>query len=754
MRLGILLLLLMIVTYPFLARTPPTGPSGPGEGAAGMGAAGENDSGGMTDTDHSGNAEPEAAARAAETQGAALAPGEVPAEESPRAPAPDETDAAEEAAVAAAASLRETAPASEESDPTALFSLVKGLFPVPTSILSLGNDSVWLVSINEVVEITVESPLKVRRRLDGKLFDSMFDSDLAAITAAAPGPGGHVWVGTKDGELLRYSNYDWKIILERKKFINGKIRAIGVLGDEVFIGGKGLWKLNRTTGKVTRYPGFAETRVQVLNATKDNRLFLGASSGVWSYTDRGWTEFWKLSGADKIVRAIHWNPQRGMLVGTDDGLVAISPAGVVTERALPGTVVTSISEDPEGNAWIGTQKDGIKLWKGRTQWFQANDRDGFPGVNVEHIHADERGLLWISIVGRGFFYSNASRVLEWISQFPDRSRAQPSTGPAVFSSACKAAEQELGGRPVSGDIARDRVDGVDMVFFDGRRVCPEGAAYRKGDGVIAIADGWTITLHSRGSRTEIAFPKEYDADQLRHIFLDSKQRVWVASAGQGLAMTDGTSWNMFTDKQEVYRNPVNAIIEDEGGVIWIATAPVFDPQSRTYRQPNLHRYDASGQWIHYSPLDGLISWSSTAAALMKDGRIAIGSPMGLSIISSKGVSVFGEREGLPEKYIQSIGRDPSGDLWMSHLYYGDGITWFDGVSFHRVTSADGLFSSRISHVAHDASNRVWILASNGQTGVYPRSFFEARAKPAAGSSKPATPSRERRLPDANAETGF
>lgn len=61
-----------------------------------------------------------------------------------------------------------------------------------------------------------------------------------------------------------------------------------------------------------------------------------------------------------------------------------------------------------------------------------------------------------------------------------------------------------------------------------------------------------------------------------------------------------------------------------------------------------------------------------------------------------------------------------------HTFFGNGVTWFDGVFFHNVNSREGLFADRIEATAHDAKERVWLVADDGRAAVYPADFFAAR----------------------------
>lgn len=612
---------------------------------------------------------------------------------------------------------------------------VAGLFPAPIALIAPNKkQDVWAITINEVVEFRDGDPTRGARKLDNASYDELFSSDMPVLTAAADTVGGSFYFGTRNGQLLQYSDYDWKVIVDANRYIEGRIRALASLGDNLFIGGKGVWKWNKPTGKLTRYPGFKEAKISVFHVSRDNRLFLATEKAVWSFTDRGWTEFWRFGGTDRSVRSMYWQPNVGLYVGTEDGIALVSPAGVVVERSLPGSIVTALAPGANDTIWAGTQQHGLKLFDGK-QWFQASDAEGLPANNVQSLLVDHAGMLWMGLVGKGFFVGPETKIAAWLGEHPDTSRVVSASDPKLYPTACKASETELKNRKVSGGIAVEEIDGTQITFVDGRPICPSRTiGFRRDDGTVVLLNGWSVLFHSNSGRTELEIPKEaYDASDVQAVFLDSKQRLWLGSTGHGLAMHDGTNWNFFTDVPELLNNPVSSIIEDKNGTIWVGTVPPFNKETQSYGQPNLHKFDGT-QWQHYSPHDNLGQWNVAGllvlneGSILKDGGVVVGNRAGISFVNNKGIVNLGLKEGFERQTVSSLTKDANGNIWMAHLFFGPGITWFDGISFHPITKDDGIFSDQIRHIGVDHLNRIWLIGADGEVGIYPRAMFEVRAK--------------------------
>jgi ligand-binding sensor domain-containing protein/serine phosphatase RsbU (regulator of sigma subunit) len=71
---------------------------------------------------------------------------------------------------------------------------------------------------------------------------------------------------------------------------------------------------------------------------------------------------------------------------------------------------------------------------------------------------------------------------------------------------------------------------------------------------------------------------------------------------------------------------------------------------------------------------------------------------------------FGVREGLLHSLVTGITQDKRGDIWMST---GGGLCRFDGVEFKYITTKDGLNFTRLTCVATDEDDNIWVGSSQG-----------------------------------------
>lgn len=71
---------------------------------------------------------------------------------------------------------------------------------------------------------------------------------------------------------------------------------------------------------------------------------------------------------------------------------------------------------------------------------------------------------------------------------------------------------------------------------------------------------------------------------------------------------------------------------------------------------------------------------------------------------------FGVREGLLHSLVTGIAQDKRGDIWMST---GGGLCRFNGVEYSYITTKDGLNFTRLTCVAADDDDNIWVGSSKG-----------------------------------------
>lgn len=194
---------------------------------------------------------------------------------------------------------------------------------------------------------------------------------------------GNIWIGTRGGGInkfnLKYKSFEHlkSSPFNSTSISNNNIRSIyedksGTLWIGTSEGG-----LNRIDGKtknVTRY--FASG----LNSISNNRvtaIYPGKNGELWITTEAGLNKFNPTTGLFKFYKHDSKNP---MSISHDQ--------------------LVSITEDKEGNLWVGSYGGGVNILSSTTGGFlnlknDPTNSNSISGNEVLSLLADKRGLIWI-----------------------------------------------------------------------------------------------------------------------------------------------------------------------------------------------------------------------------------------------------------------------------------------------------------------------------------------------------------------------
>jgi streptogramin lyase len=499
--------------------------------------------------------------------------------------------------------------------------------------------------------------------------------------------------------------------------------------------------------------------------------FLAGGPELWAL-DRpegaAWKPIWRGSGSsEEWVTSLGSAPDGRILVGTRNGFFVLNRKGGVLAHHLPGEWVTAVAPRPGGRYWASTWQAGLFFIEG-PKAHRFGYAEGLPQDAVADMVLDAEGHLWFLCGGLQVArVEDAERAIRRPPS-PRKMKGQ------VFENACAAAEALLGGKRASGQVVVETVEARTVVFLNGRQACPDRhqgtdagfVAFRRSDGAMAVMmyngyrfsndcpppcppdqaremqkrwAGYLLLPVEKGTglrRVDLPAPDPVPAETPGADFLlDSKGRLWVGTRGDGLYRYDGSGWRRFAEEARLYpRNLIWQMAEDAEGSIWAASNPQFIKE-KGYENPNLHRW-RDGIWKHWSPNDGLGYWTAECVLPMKSGAVAVGTNGGLSILDERGLRTYKREEMTASHFVESLSEDAKGRLWITHLYWGNGATLFDGVQFNTLDSRDGLFADRLRASAHDGEGRVWLVADDGRVGVYDPALFEPVAEPVPAEKEP------------------
>ena len=589
--------------------------------------------------------------------------------------------------------------------------------------------AVWVTSKNEVVRYLSSATEDAQKLLNADAYQKSFGRRMDALSTIHVSAADEAWVGTWYGGVLHYRDGDWVALSDRGTGPGDRITAILDLADVVYVGGRGLWAWSPSLAALRPVDGFPGDEVTVLARSAAAELLVGTRDGVLVRRAGRWQRLWDAGRDDVEVSAIFVTATGEILVATHDGYVVLDQLGQPLYRELAGRWVTDFAESRNGELWVGTRQEGIHL-RVDGAWWRLGHAQGLADDGLSALMVDGRGRLWMGIYGDGLSVAGIGALRTFAT------RQQVASTPdsvETFVDVCEAAATRLGAVAESGGVAVDTIDGRLTVFFNGHQVCPGGVGYRRdAETLVTVADS-AVKYRVAGEQRLLPLPARAVAAVPTASFVDSLGRLWLGFRRRGLFVYDDGRWYAFGEQAELADNPVKAIGEDASGAIWLATSPRFDYASGEYTHAGLHRYDTQG-WRHFRPVagdvhlahgktrQGLSAAPSNALRILADGRIAVATNGGLSIYDDGVFKTYSSATvaGLESNFIADVVEDYQGDLWLTHAFWGHGVTRKDGLAFHNRNARDGLFHDHISRLAFDANGNVWMQSSYGKTAIYPR----------------------------------
>lgn len=249
--------------------------------------------------------------------------------------------------------------------------------------------SVWVGTSAGALEIGLET-LEAKQVFTRK--EGLANEYIFAIGVA---PGGEVWFGTNGGGTSRWKDGDWKTFFPMHGLADYWVYAYDFDDqDRVWIGtwdGANLY--DPKTGEwITYHDELVNIWVYGLDIDDQGRVWFGTEGGVSMYDDgewRSWTSDDGLGAANRMGLPASENNGLGTRERHD---LSVYVEG--QESYNPNYVFTAKVDDTGRGIWFGTWGAGASLFDGEATWTSFTKRDGLPGNIVYSIAQGPDGLVW------------------------------------------------------------------------------------------------------------------------------------------------------------------------------------------------------------------------------------------------------------------------------------------------------------------------------------------------------------------------
>jgi signal transduction histidine kinase/ligand-binding sensor domain-containing protein len=227
---------------------------------------------------------------------------------------------------------------------------------------------------------------------------------------------------------------------------------------------------------------------------------------------------------------------------------------------LSSDMINSLSEDREGDLWIGTAR-GIDRFRD-PKVVHLSSFDGLSGDLVTAVYAARQGGAWVGTSEGGLNHVTATHI----TRYPGISKS---------SKTVLSLYEEPGGKlwvATTAGLAHNSGNRfIQVRDTDGRPLDRVFAISGQNDGSLALADGKMGIFTVQG---EVARPLIVPGLQKRGIYqlqFDRSGVLWIGYFQGGIAAVTGNSFRLYTTSDGLGTGPVRAIYQDAAGDIWVGT---------------------------------------------------------------------------------------------------------------------------------------------------------------------------------------
>lgn len=498
--------------------------------------------------------------------------------------------------------------------------------------------------------------------------DAFSSDDIRVLTLD---PRGVLWIGTRDGGLVRYRDGVFSEGNVDETLDKARITSIQPSreGTHTWVGtsNDGVWKVsNGEAEQLTTLPSNAITSLVESN---DETLWIGTRDSGLLRHHRGEVIVYSANTgfAFEDITALAVDNRSGVLwVGTRErGVFSINGDDIKQfsrDTGLPSNNVLSLFVDDVGSVWVGTDQAGIARitfsdersnLAGESGAFKTTYMDserGFSGDVVKSIYSDPMGNMWIGTDGGGLNLLREGKFLTYTSY-------EGLVDDFVFS--------------IHEDTSGD-------VWFSTQK------------GVSRLSGG-EISTYTSQQGLAMDFVTSVDS------WADST--VWLGTYGGGLNRFKDGQFSVITDANGLPDNGIFALFTDSKGVLWIGTGGGV----ATYK---------NGVDRTITEEDGLSSDLITVITEANDGSMWVGTyNAGLNRVRGEEIIPFTEKNGLSSNAILSLHMDENNIMWVGT--YGGGLNRVEDGVVTSYSTKDGLYNDNVVQIFEDQHGYLWMSCNKG-----------------------------------------
>jgi ligand-binding sensor domain-containing protein/signal transduction histidine kinase len=509
-------------------------------------------------------------------------------------------------------------------------------------------NQIWAGTDGGVFRLAEQNGAKVFRRIE--LTPSVAFPDAIGVTVISEDAQGAIWIGTDTSGVFRlWPDGHSEQFTTKNGLPNNQV--LSLLSNQT----GGMWAgtldglcqfifdgTNRAvvTHVFTSKDGLGDNFVRALYRSSDQRVWISTGGGLTEFDGQRFQNYTTKQGlSDDSVTIMTEDRQGDLWIGTaNNGVMRLTRNGFISYGVAEGvglTVIHSLWENQNGELLAIGGDYSIARFDGKGI---ASIRPALPelatyGWGSQAIFFDHEGCFW-ALTNTGLYRYPRVAGLSQLARSPPR-KVYTSRDGLAGDDAYRMFEDSRGDIWIStASTTRDRLTRWERatetfhVYSEADGLPPFNSAFsfcedQLGNLWMGLVEGG-LARYANGRFTVFTPADGLPAGLISALYLDHERRLWVGGNQGGLARIDDTTethprFLKYTSAQGLATNDIRCLTEDLLGRLYIGTSRGID------------RLDpVTGQIKHYNKADGLSNEFVSVALRDRSGALWFGTQNGLS----------------------------------------------------------------------------------------------------------------------------
>ncbi|MFL5754119.1 MAG: two-component regulator propeller domain-containing protein [Bacteroidia bacterium] len=341
------------------------------------------------------------------------------------------------------------------------------------------------------------------------------------------------------------------------------------------------------------------------------------------------------------VQSITQDDEGNLWIGTIAGLTKYNGSkfnSFTKNQGLAEDWITTSCKDKEGNIWFGHWAGGVTRYNIKTKNFENLGLEEYTRFkSIRAIHEDETGRFWIATEGAGVFIYDPSNN-------------------KMFA----LAERDGLSSNTVYDLMIDPYKNVWMATDSGLTVY-----------------NLNKPISASGSFIRIAGKDKLFSTNITTVTFTSQNELWLGSADNGTARIDmsrdiqdglaehiTSSQVVLNESNGLRSNFIRTIFEDHNKAIWVGT--IGGGISLLIPEKDKDRTESLKQAVFktYSTRQGLNYFNVSSIFEDRENTLWIGTDLGLNQYRGERMQTFDEADSIPNNIVWSICNDSDNNMWL------------------------------------------------------------------------------------------